>query len=46
MVQVRRVKDPEQDAVQGEAKVKAEAEWVDLTPQGRAEIVYARNVQR
>lgn len=45
MGQVLRVKDPGQDVVWGEVKVKAKvkAEWVDHSPQDRAEIASARS---
>jgi hypothetical protein len=48
MVQALQARDAAQAVVWDEVKVKvkAEAEWVDRTPQGRAEIVYARNAQQ
>jgi len=46
MVRVPVVKDLEQGAVWGEAKVKAEAEWEDPTPPVREEVVYVRTARR
>jgi hypothetical protein len=46
MVQALQAKDAAQAVEWDEVKVKAEAEWVDRTPQDRAEIVYARNAQQ
>jgi hypothetical protein len=46
MVQALQARDAVQAVEWGEDKVKAEAEWVDRTPQDRAEIVYARNAQQ
>ena len=42
--QAQPVKDQEWDAVWGEAKDRAEAEWVGHLPQVRVEAVYARTV--
>jgi hypothetical protein len=33
-------------AAWGEGKAKAEAEWVDRSPQDRAEVVYAQTAQQ
>ena len=48
MVQGRQVKAAAQAVAWGEGKAKAkvEAEWVDRSPQDRAEIVYARTAQQ
>ena len=46
MVQGLPARVPAQVVVWDEVKVKAEAEWVDRTPQDRVEIVYARNAQQ
>jgi len=46
MVQGLQAKAAVQDAAQGEGKAKVEAEWVDRSPQDRAEIVYARTAQQ
>gem|GEM_PF-3209989 len=43
-VQARPAKDPAQDVVWDVVRDKGKAEWVDLQPQGRAEIVYAQAV--
>jgi len=46
MVQGLQAKAAAQAAVWGEGKAKVEAEWVDRSPQDRAEVVYARTVQQ
>jgi hypothetical protein len=46
MVQALQARDAAQATEWDEAKVKAEAVWVDRSPQDRAEVVYARNAQQ
>jgi hypothetical protein len=48
MVQALQVqaRDAVQAVVWDEGKARVEAEWVDRSPQGRAEVVYARNAQQ
>jgi len=46
MVQGLQAKDAAQAAAWGEGKARVEAEWVDHSPQDRAEVVYARTVQQ
>jgi hypothetical protein len=46
MVQGLQAKAAAQAAVCGEGKAKVEAEWVDRSPQDRAEVVYARTAQQ
>jgi len=45
MVQGLRARDPAQAAVWAKARVKVEAEWVDLLQQGRAEIVSVQTAE-
>jgi hypothetical protein len=45
-VQALRARDAAQAVEWDEVKARAEAEWVGRSPQGRAEIVYARNAQQ
>jgi len=46
MEQGREAKGPAQAGVWVEAKVKAEAEWVDRLQQGRAEVVSVRAAEQ
>ena len=48
MVQALAAKAAAQAVVwdEAKAKVKVEAEWVDRSPQDRAEVVYARTAQQ
>jgi len=46
MVQGLRAKVPAQAAVWAKARVKVEAEWVDLLQQGRAEIAYVQTAEQ
>jgi hypothetical protein len=46
MVQGLQAKDVAQAAAWDEGKAKVEVEWVDRSPQGRAEVVYARTAQQ
>ena len=46
MVQALQVKDAVQAVVWDEGKAKAEAEWVDRTPQDRVVVVYVRNARQ
>jgi hypothetical protein len=43
MGQVLRIKAQEQDVVWGKVKAKVKAEWVDRSPQDRAEIASVRS---
>ena len=45
-VQVLAVKGPAQDVVWDEAKVKAEAEWVDRLLEDQAEVVSVQNAEQ
>jgi hypothetical protein len=44
MVQALQARDAAQAVEWDEVKARVEAEWVDRSPQDRAEVVYARTV--